>query len=44
MNPKRFFLTWLAAVVLISIAGAGVAMATPSSGVTSHHLRGRGVR
>ena len=35
MNPKRFFLTWLAAVVLISIAGAGVAMATPSSGVTT---------
>jgi quercetin dioxygenase-like cupin family protein len=35
MDPKRFFLTWLAAVVLISLVGAGVATATPASGVTS---------
>ena len=35
MNPKRFFLTWLAALVLISVVGAGVAIATPSSGVTT---------
>src|SRR5436190_7203311 len=35
MLSKRFVLTWLAAVVLISIAGAGVAQATPPSGVTS---------
>lgn len=35
MRSKRFFLTWLAAVALISIAGAGVAQATPPSGVTS---------
>ena len=35
MRSKRFFLTWFAAVALISIAGAGVAQATPPSGVTS---------
>jgi len=38
MRSKRFFLTWLAAVALISSAGAGVAQATPPSGVTSTTL------
>ena len=35
MRSKRFFLTSLAAVAVIAIAGVGVAQATPSSGVTS---------
>jgi quercetin dioxygenase-like cupin family protein len=35
MRSKRFLLTLLAAIALISIAGAGVVQATPSSGVTT---------
>ena len=35
MRPKHFFLTGLAAIALVGIAGAGVVQATPPSGVTT---------
>ena len=38
MRSKRLFLTSLAAVAVIAIAGVGVAQATPPSGVTSTTL------